>query len=182
MNSDLTFRITIIGTRQVGKSSIIFRLQQHQFPLGYHPTDDYFISSRILINDQLIKLKIYDRDQSEPYEKFRSKTYSKTDGFILCFSLSDYQAFNFVESYWMREIMGYYPNKPYILVGTKSDSRKSISKSMGTKLKNAISAASYVECSALNDTNIVPVFESIVNAIIARQSPPEKKKSCCLLI
>lgn len=185
MKSNLTFNITLIGNRQVGKSSIIFRFQQRQYPLGYKPTNDYFIPSRITIDDQTIKLKIYDRDQSETYEKFRSKAYPRSDGFIICFSLADGPAFNFVESVWVREIMQYYPEKPYILVGTKSDSRKSISKSKGVDLKNRISADAYVECSALNDTNIIPVFEAIVNAIIIRnhlREDDEKKKKCCLLI
>ena len=103
----------------------------------------------------------------EDYERLLSSSYPQTDVILVCFSISDRASFNNVKSKWKPEIADHLPGVPIILVGTKSDCSKSISKSECEELAREINAVEYKETSALTQEGLKAGFDSAIRAVIA---------------
>lgn len=74
-----------------------------------------------------------------------------------------------------------------MLVGTKLDLRESkehtgsvVTYPEGLELQRKCRAANYMECSALNKTNLKEVFEEACRIVLA-PPPPKKSKTCQVL-
>ena len=61
----------------------------------------------------------------EDFATIRKMSYENTNCFILCFSCADMVTFENVRSQWLQEIRTERPQAKILLVGTKSDLRKS---------------------------------------------------------
>lgn len=166
---------------------MLFSHVNNAFPNEYIPTLNNYTSIEITIEDKKNDLKIFDYPSSQDMKQIRPINYPQADVFIICFSLIDAISFNNVEKIWIPEMNQYCTNKPFILVGTKSDLRhsaeihsevKTISKLQGIFLKEKTGAFSYIECSALKNLNIKKVFESAALAFIHQI---ESKKPLCFI-
>lgn len=175
----------LLGDYKVGKTCLLCSFIDNYFPNPNFPTyDDYH---EMVIENETVNLKIFDHPSSEDINRIRSNDYPQADVFVICFSLVDARSFENVEKIWIPEINQYGPNKPFILVGTKSDLRQlfkihseieQISKLQGNLLKERIGAFSYIECSALKRTNLNKVFEYAVLSVIHQN---ESKKHLCFI-
>lgn len=160
----------LIGDIDVGKTSLVCAYNDIYCHNEPRPTFD--IHSSFKIEHHFVNLTIFDPARSEDIRKVRSDVYPRVDVFIICFSITDEISFLNVEKIWIPEMNNYRPNKPFILVGTKSDlkkkakNREKISKIQGFQLKEKIGAFLYIECSALNKLNLNKVFESAALAVI----------------
>ena len=102
-------------------------------------------------------------------------------------------SFDNLRTKWLSEIQHFAPNVPFIIVGTKCDTRKEgggsdfVSAEEGERLKVELKAQRYIECSALqpelNDNGLKSVFdEAIKTVLLDRKKPAAKSKSRCLLL
>lgn len=126
----------------------------------------------------------------EDFDHIRPLSYPNTDIFLLAFAINSVPSFENIEAKWTREISKFCPGTPFIIVGTKSDTRencsiKAISTDQGRSFANSIGACSYVECSALTQTGLKQVFDEVIRCGIRYRKDSKDikgiKNSNCLI-
>lgn len=102
----------------------------------------------------------------ETYDRLRTLSYYDTDVFIVCFSVEDKDSLENVKTKWIPEIKEYRPNTPYVMVGTQTDLRGSVTDitdacvktQKGKKLAKKLGAVDYLECSSLESVGLDEIF------------------------
>jgi GTPase SAR1 family protein len=115
---------------------------------------------------------------------FRPEQYANARLILLCFSLVKRESMKNVEFKWYPEVQEHCM-MPVILVGLQSDLRNSneisndqkVSYNEGADLANAISAISYIECSAKSSEGITELFQIAAQILTIPPTTSEPKKS-----
>lgn len=187
-------KCVVVGDGTVGKTCMLISYTTDSFPVEYVPTvfDNY--SAQMTVDGQAVNLGLWDTAGQEDYDRLRPLSYPQTDVFVLCFSIVAPVSFDNVITKWIPEIRHNCPDAPILLIGTKldlrddpetvrnlnADGKQPITKSQGQKMAKRIRAVKYLECSALTQQGLKPVFEEAVRAVLAPK-PAGKKTSCCVL-
>ena len=191
-----TIKCVVIGDGCVGKTCMLLSYTTNRFPDEYMPTifDNYSVN--VLVNSNAINLSLWDTPGQDDYDKLRPLSYSKTNVFVLCFSIICPSSFDNIKIKWVPELKLHMPNSPFILVGTKLDMRNdhntklklkeknlnTISREQGIILQQDINANKYIECSALTKQNLKNVFdEAIKTVILSNNNDIETKRKCLIL-
>lgn len=176
-------KITTVGDGMVGKTCMLITYTEKKFPKEYIPTvfDNYV--DNICVGGQQFEMTLWDTAGQEDYERLRPLSYSNTDCFLVCFSVSARSSFENVLSKWHPEIKTHCPNVPIVLVGTKADLRSQESMDIITprecnKMRRKIKAVKYVECSAIKQEGLEDVFIEAIRAVLKK---PSSKQPCCIL-
>ena len=74
---------------------------------------------------QEIDAQLWDTAGQEEFERIRVLGYENTTCFIVCFCVADFVTFDNVKRLWLPELRRHNPDAKILLVGTKSDLRKS---------------------------------------------------------
>jgi len=168
----------VVGDGSVGKTCMLISYTTNSFPGEYVPTvfDNY--NANAIVENVPVNLGLWDTAGSDEYNTLRPLSYPGTDVFLICFSLSSPQSFINVKEKWYPEISHYNPETPWLLVGTKLDTRDNaetlaalksagqepITPEKGEKLAKEMGAWKYMECSALTQKGLPTVFEEAVKA------------------
>ena len=177
-------KCVVVGDGAVGKTCLLISFTTNAFPGEYIPTVSDNYSANVMYEGQAVNLQLWDTAGQEDYKKLRPLSYPQTDVFLLCFSLVSPTSLENIETMWVPEIKEHCPDKPFILVGMKSDLRdefeqnaenfrskgmEPVSTAKGMEMKKKINACAYVECSALKMLNLTAVFDEAVKFAI---NPP----------
>lgn len=189
-------KIVAIGDGSVGKTCLLVTYTKNQFPEEYVPTVYENYSEMINIENETIRLEIWDTAGQEEYSNLRPASYPNTDVFLVCFSLISPDSLEDIERVWIPDVKQYCSTASLILVGLKSDLRdnfdsqkddnegtnfRPIEKDEIDAVKNRIGATEYIECSSLLKYNIKEVFETASKIAIHKTSGSQKPKNCYLI-
>ncbi|KAH0793752.1 Rho GTPase [Histomonas meleagridis] len=202
MNSEMKeLKVSVVGNRTVGKTSLIATYASGHFPTDWSfsifvPHDNE--TKVVRYNKNFYKLNICDNCQgAEEYRKLYPLTYPDTDVFILCFSLVCRKSLETILNDWSLEIKQCCPSTPFVLVGTKVDLRDNftvdhqkycyepISSQEGMSAVEKIGAYGYVECSSLSGYNLKEVFQLATKAALkigisnAKVKKAKREKEVC---
>ena len=135
-NDIIEFKIILIGSVSVGKTSIFNKFISGEFNLKYKSTITAECKSKYLkVNKNLFaKLNIWDTCGSEIYRAVTKQYYRGSNGAILIFDLTDQNTFNDLKK-WIKDIKNYgEKNTQVIVVGNKLDlvGRRKVSHSQAT--------------------------------------------------
>lgn len=209
-------KVVVVGDGAVGKTCLLQVFKSGNIPDGlfdvYTPTifenHEFDMSEKDKDGKERIKIdglegkkviaQLWDTAGQEGFDQIRVLGYENTNCFIVCFSCDDYLTFKNVDgdssiegqkwNGWLQEIREHKPEAKILLVGTKSDLRKSGSgdnvpdptnkrkttlasslrkREVPTKhikeLQKKAKLAAYVECSAKTDLSSVnKVFETAI--------------------
>lgn len=184
-------KCVVVGDGAVGKTCLLVSFSTNTFPVEYVPTvfDNYTVS--VGFEGKGVTLSLWDTAGQDDYDRLRTLSYAQTDVLIVCFDVMSPVSFENVVQKWKPEIAQHCSNVPIVLVGTKIDLREDaaavralrerrmspVSSKQGLRLAKTIKAASYVECSALNQTGVKRVFDEAVAAVLG-----QKKKGGCVIL
>ncbi|KAJ2943764.1 hypothetical protein O0L34_g12370 [Tuta absoluta] len=180
MGTTKRLKITVVGDGMVGKTCLLYVYTKNEFPEEYVPTvfDNYV--GRLTVDGEEVEMALWDTAGQEDYERLRPLSYSDTNCFLVCYSVGTRSSYDNVVLKWYPELKHFCASVPMVLVATKIDLRESgkavITTQEGKKLKKKIKALGFVECSALERTNMDAVFEEAVRA--ARKKKPVNKRTC----
>ncbi|MBD3406099.1 MAG: GTP-binding protein [Candidatus Lokiarchaeota archaeon] len=182
MSSDklrsMMFKLVLIGDASVGKTSIRRRymgsgfVAQHLATIGVD-----FAQKYVKVNDNTIRLVIWDLAGQEAYEKIRSYYYQGCSAVILVYSVVDRRSFDNA-SKWLVEAHKYIGSlPPSVVVGNKIDLREQKSRhdivttDEGKKFASVFSdrmniPVLFKETSALTGENIEDAFCDLTNLMI----------------
>jgi len=179
--------VMVVGLPTVGKSCIVKRFLGDGTAVSalsnYVPTKFDIYTRSIMTNYGEAKVEIFDTAGMSNSLAHRDALYSKANGFLLVFSLTDLCSFHDLESIKKR-IDITTPNASIILVGNKNDV---LDQKRQVRHEDAVRCSKewgcqYVETSALLDYNIDTAFKELVTVIKSKQTVPAKAKKKCKLM
>ncbi|XP_026467352.1 ras-like GTP-binding protein RhoL [Ctenocephalides felis] len=176
-----SIRVTAVGDGVIGKTCLLITYTKGVFPCEYIPTVFENYTANILVDGCTHILNVWDTSGQEDYDRLRPLSYPNTDCFLLCYSISSRDSFDHVHSKWYPEIRHYSPKAPIILIATKIDLRNSNSHGLvtfeeGQAMHKKIRSSDFVECSALEYTNVDIVFIKAVRAVLQKENAARKLK------
>ncbi len=160
-NYDLNFKLIIIGDAGVGKSSITTKATKDYFDDSYTTTIGFeFFSLNLMINDQIIKLQIWDTCGQEIYRSLISSFYRNSSLAFLVYSIDSYESFGNLKN-WLNELKIHSnPDIKLFLIGNKIDlvDNRKIEKSQGQEFAKENNFSYFMETSAKDGTNVKESF------------------------
>jgi small GTP-binding protein len=118
-----TVKVVVVGDGNVGKTCLLWSYVRHEIPPSYVPTvfDNHLL--HLQYKNSAVNLQLWDTTSQEELDSIRALSYSKTDVFLICFSLADPDSLANVQSKWLPEIKRHVKDPCVIVIGTKKDLR-----------------------------------------------------------
>ncbi|HUX99916.1 MAG TPA: GTP-binding protein [Candidatus Deferrimicrobium sp.] len=165
-------KLCVLGDGAVGKTSMIIRHVDKRFIEEYKPTIGFDIALKtIKIQEEGIEaeLLIWDLAGQTIFETIREEYLQGTNGALLLFDLTQKATFDHIRA-WLKELITFAGDVPFILVGNKADltDQRVISEEEGKKLATELKAIEYIETSAKTGVQVEAAFEKIIKTIIHR--------------
>jgi small GTP-binding protein len=158
---DLSFKIIIVGDSGVGKSCLSIKASRNYFEDFYSPTVGFeFLTFNVKIEDQNIKLQIWDTCGQEVYRSLISSFYRSASLAIIVYSIDNEESFNNIEK-WLNDIKTQSsPDVKIFLIGNKADldDKRKITREQGEKFSNEHKISFFTETSAKTGLNVQNVF------------------------
>ena len=169
--SSKTFKILTIGESGVGKTCILRRFVENKFLKNHLATIGIDFKTKTLnINNQEIKLKIWDTAGEERFRNITTQYYKGADGIVLIYDVTDDASYEKIRD-WMEQILANTKREDIglVLLGNKCDMEpRAVSEEQGNKLAEELNV-NYFETSALNGNGINEAFESLTKDIMKRK-------------
>ena len=168
IKSDLTFKLIVIGNPNVGKSCLSLQGTTGKFESTYVTTVGFdFYSFFAKINNQLIRLQIWDTCGQEGYRSLVQNFYRGTALAILVYAINDMRSFTDV-GIWVKQLKANSnPDVKMFLVGNKNDleDERVISEEEGKKCCKDLDFYCFYETSAKTGFNSKEVFIKAVKLL-----------------
>jgi len=169
-----TRKIVILGSRSVGKSSLVKQFIDGNFSEAYYPTIETTATKSIMYNGVEYPCEIIDTAGQDEFSQLKSQHAIGIHGYVLVYSIASRASFNMIQIIYDK-ILNYsgLSEVAVIIVGSKADlhmSRQVDSKD-GQELAGRNKAA-WIEASALRNENVGKVFELCLAEIEKGNEPP----------
>lgn len=164
-------KVTLIGSSNVGKTSIINAYVRHLFTNTTPTCGACYTQKVIRLDGKLLQLNIWDTAGAEKFRSVSSMYYRSTAVFLLCFDLADEQSLSDI-SYWLGCIKRVCESSSYdvILVANKSDRASSQSPQALQAIEKAQSLGlKLLFCSAKQNVGVQEVFLEAARAALERK-------------
>ena len=152
---DISFTIIVIGDSGVGKSCLTTQAVRNNFEEFYTATVGFeFLTFNMRINNNVLKLQIWDTCGQEVYKSLISNFYRNSSLALILYAINDKDSFTHAET-WLNDLKKVNPNVRVFLVGNKSDldNERVISKEQGEKFKEEKKLDRFIETSAKTGEN-----------------------------
>lgn len=159
------FPMIILGDGKVGKTSLLLKTVNNEFRETLLSTIGIdYLEKKIVIENQKIKLKIFDTAGQERFKSIALKTLQTSQGVLLVYGINDIESFQNLET-WVEDIQSVINinKKPLVLIGNKCDlpeADRKISFQQGQKFADKY-GLKFFECSAKDGTNVNEAFDFI---------------------
>jgi Ras family protein len=168
-------KIAVLGSRSVGKSSLVIQFIENHFVESYYPTIEATFSKSVNYKGVEYECDIIDTAGQDEYSILNSKHAIGIHGYVLVYSVTSRNSFDMIQIVYDKIINFCGVNDiPCVIVGSKIDlqagpiSRQVLSME-GEELAK-VNKAAWVETSAKNGINVDKVFEMCL-AEIERRRP-----------
>ncbi|XP_075244613.1 ras-related protein ced-10-like [Convolutriloba macropyga] len=182
-------KLVVVGDGAVGKTALLVRYTENVYSTDYVPTTWDNFAKNIQIDREMIGLQICDTPGQEDYERMRPLLYNDTNAFIICYAINSRNSFENVQSKWIGEIRHHCPDKPVIIVATKTDFRLHkdlkeplLSPEEGEQLRQSVGATLFLECSSLEGEGVNEVFKQAALAVLKPPPRPKSNKINCNIL
>ena len=153
---DISFKIIVIGDSGVGKSCLTTQAVRNNFEEFYTATVGFeFLTFNMRINNNVLKLQIWDTCGQEVYKSLISNFYRNSSLALILYAINNSDSFRHAES-WLNDLKTQAnPNVRVFLVGNKSDleDERVVSKEDGERFKEEKKLDLFMETSAKTGEN-----------------------------
>ncbi|KAI3374762.1 hypothetical protein L3Q82_021316 [Scortum barcoo] len=189
--ADFKLQIIIIGSRGVGKTSLMERYTDDTFCEACKSTVgvDFKIKT-VELRGKKIRLQIWDTAGQERFNSITSAYYRSAKGIVLVYDITKQETFDDLPK-WMKMIDKYASEEAeLLLVGNKLDceSDRIISRQQGERFSSRISGMRFCEASAKDNFNVDEIFLKLVDDILSKgmrtkacQTWSPRKQGVCVL-
>lgn len=168
---DFKLQVIIIGSRGVGKTSLMERFTDDTFCEACKSTVgvDFKIKT-VELRGLKIRLQIWDTAGQERFNSITSAYYRSAKGIVLVYDLTKKETFEDLPK-WMKMIDKYASeDAELLLVGNKLDCEadREVTRQQGEKFAQQISGMRFCEASAKDNFNVDEIFLQLVDDILNR--------------
>ena len=153
---DISFKIIVIGDSSVGKSCLTTQAVRNNFEEFYTATIGFeFLTFNIRINNNVLKLQIWDTCGQEVYKSLITNFYRNSSLALILYAINNMDSFKHAET-WLNELKAQAnPNVKIFLVGNKSDleDERVVSKEDGERFREEKNLDKFIETSAKTGEN-----------------------------
>ena len=203
--NEINLKILLIGDSSVGKTSILLKYIDDQFPEMHISTIgvEYKIKT-LTINEKKVVLRIWDTSGEERYRSITRNFYRNANGIFFIFDITNKESFDNIKN-WLIDSENIETKVTKILIGNKIDleNQRKVGKNIIEKYAEK-KEMKYYETSAKEGTNIDIIFMELAKLILSNNSldeiiddyndysynnssfnlsnesePQKKKKICC---
>jgi len=166
---DYLFKILLLGSQGVGKSSLLSRFADNEFLESMRATVGVDCKIRTVeLEDKTIKLQLWDTAGQERFKTVTKAFFRGAHGVIFVYDITEKKTFEQLE-YWLKEVKDNAPsNAVLMLVGNKCDLKSRAVQTKDAKDFAQNKDAIFIETSAKDDTNVSKAFYSLANSILDR--------------
>ncbi|CAD8119678.1 unnamed protein product [Paramecium sonneborni] len=163
------FKYIVVGDTNVGKSCLLLQFTENKFSDHTESTVGVeFGYKTIKLNDQLIKLQIWDTAGQDSFKSITRSYYRGAIGGLLVFDFSRRSTFEDIKK-WLKEIKTYSCDKiQLVLVGNKSDLPNKDLTIQEVQEYAQQEKLDFYEASAKTGQNVDVVFESVAIKILRK--------------
>ncbi|KAF9560345.1 hypothetical protein CPC08DRAFT_690138 [Agrocybe pediades] len=174
-------KIAVLGSRSVGKSSLVKQFIDNNFVDSYYPTIETTFSKSVVYKGVEYDCHIIDTAGQDEYSPLNSQHAIGIHGYILVYSIASKNSFNMIQVIHDK-IMDFcgLEKIPCVIVGSKSDlqSSRQVDPKDGQMLAKQNDCA-WIETSAKENINVGKVFELCLQEIekntVPNQQEPQAK-------
>ncbi|KAI0774085.1 small GTPase superfamily [Fomes fomentarius] len=181
-------KIAVLGSRSVGKSSLVVQFIENHFVESYYPTIENVFNKTVNYKGVDYDCDIIDTAGQDEYTILNSKHAIGIHGYVLVYSVTNHKSFDMVHVVYDKIINFCGMNSiPCVIVGSKIDLQNRPSRQVqikeGQKLAEELDAA-HIETSAKQNINVAKVFELCLGEIEKRQpsNKQEPQSTICTLM
>ena len=165
---DLSFKIILVGDSGVGKSCLSIKASRNYFEDFYSPTVGFeFLTFNVKVEDQTIKLQIWDTCGQEVYRSLISSFYRSASLAIIVYSIDSEESYSNIEK-WLNDIKTQSnPDVKVFLIGNKADleDKREVTKEAGESFAKEHKLAFFSETSAKTGFNVQNVFIEVAKEL-----------------
>ncbi len=168
-NPSYFFKISVVGDRAVGKTSLIDRFVNDKFEGDYIATMGVNITLKNVIMDNIpIQLMLWDIGGAEQWARVRKMFYRGSSGVILVYDVTRPATFLNVTHFLQALEKTIQKKIPFILLGNKNDLKelKKIQPETAKNLMEAANAVMFFESSAKTGRNVEKAFKLMGKACL----------------
>ncbi|THH11708.1 hypothetical protein EW145_g453 [Phellinidium pouzarii] len=161
-------KIAVLGSRSVGKSSLVFKFVEDHFIESYYPTIENTLTKTVSNNGVEYECDIIDTAGQDEYSILNQKHAIGIHGFVLVYSVASHNSFELVKIVHDK-IVSFTGNEtvPCVIVGSKSDLQRVVTCEEANEYAKSIEA-SWIETSAKSNVNVGKVFDLVLTEIEKR--------------
>lgn len=203
MEFDFLYKVILIGSAKVGKSSLVRRFVENEFIENHGVTigvEWHTKTIEVMINGitKIVKLQIWDTAGQERHHAMVKQYFRGAHIVLFVFSLDDTSSFDHIDKTWLKEFREVSDKTEYqILIGNKCDLPAAISRDRINTyaMQNAME---YIETSAKTGEKVDELFKKAATELVTREAPgklikddlvipgeddddqpKQKKRDCC---
>jgi len=164
------FKVIVLGTEAVGKTSLIDRFSQKAFNTEYKPT----LGTNIIIKElkhenNIFKFMLWDIAGQKKWNEVRHLYYKGAQGAILVFDVTRPPTYQDIPT-WDQDLSDFSGPIPKVLVANKIDLEKNVSEEEAKEMAEKIDAAALIFTSAKTGEAVDKAFIKIGYEIINKQN------------
>jgi len=159
------FKYIIVGDAGVGKSCLLLQFTDKRFRAEHDMTIGVEFGHRVVeIDDQKIKLQIWDTAGQEAFRSITRAYYRGATGALLVYDISRRASFDHLAQ-WLTDALQHGPNMVIILIGNKNDlDRREVTYEEGAWFARQ-NGLHHLECSAKTGQNVDAAFLNTARCI-----------------
>lgn len=190
--TDLIFKVVVLGSTGVGKSSVLSRYTENKFDDSFCSTIGVDLKIKtVRIHNKVVKLQIWDTAGQERFQSITTSYYRGASAVLCVYDITCNQSFESLNSL-LSELYSFNNCQPILyLLANKCDisERREVTEQTGIYYAKKLNAG-FFECSAKTNLNVHLTFQTIAEDLYyksgthdleSRQSLVQYKKSrkCC---
>jgi len=160
------YKVAVMGTTGVGKSSLCLQFTRNSFPDYYEPTIEDYYRKQVMLENQEVMFDITDVAGEEGETISHNAVISQCEGFLLVYDITSKPSFQAVKAFYDKIIHVKGGETAIVLVGNKSDlgGKRQVSSEEGFSTAKQWGTY-FFEISAKNKVNIEQVFSECAKQI-----------------
>ncbi|TFK27306.1 ras-domain-containing protein, partial [Coprinopsis marcescibilis] len=180
-------KIAVLGSRSVGKSSLVKQFIENHFVDSYYPTIESTFARSVVYNGIEYDCQIIDTAGQDEYSPINPQYAIGIHGYVLVYSIATRNSFDMIQIVYDKivDFCGV-TDIPCVIVGAKVDlapKHRLVQTTEGQKVAEQNNCA-FVETSAKDDINVSEVFELCLQEIEKRAAPNQSEpaaRGCTLM-
>lgn len=169
-------KIAVLGSRSVGKSSLVKHFIENHFVDAYYPTIESTFAKSVKYKGVEYDCHIIDTAGQDEYTPINSQYAIGIHGYILVYSITSRSTFDMIQIVYDKIVdFSGVSTIPCVIVGTKVDlapAGRQVETIEGEKLAK-LNSSSFVETSAKENINVAKVFELCLAEIEKHTAPKQ---------